>query len=233
MKYNEIVNAYKNGNEETVSELLYGIKYKTCLPYNVKYGISSMMAINICQEREDGQLFIHPLKKKMVNDLLLLNYTDIERSDTYSVEDYDLLKEKGFFKYLDNTIGCEEDYSLLIESLEENAKQLVDESKIKYGGVSKFLKKTVSDILDSVVDTYKTKEGKASIKGILKDINSNQELLDTINNVVGRFELENVQEELMARLNKAKELENAEKKEVKAEPKPKTTPKKVEDKDKK
>ena len=221
VNFKDIINSYKNNDYQ----ILDNISTKgELLPYNVKYGIAHMFANEICEVTESGRRYINPLKKKMIEDLLLLQYFNIDNIEIVDINDYDVLKTNGFFEWLYSELSTYtsldkyyindyyiRDYKLLVETLNTVAEQLIVEHEIQYGGIVRFVKIIANDILDKVVEIYKTKDGKETIQGILKDINDNTQLLETINNLSTRIGLENVYENLTNRLKNIDKMEQKDK----------------------
>lgn len=211
MKFKTFLNKFKGdvNVDKVINELVEEdkLKIKEYLPFNTKYGIAKMMASEVCEVRENGQLQIDHLKLTMIEDFLLLNYTNIKREDSFSIEDYDFLKSRGIFDSLANLIRNEgDDYRSLTIYLRNEARVLTEESAVEHSGLNGFVKNAIFNILDSIVKTYQTKEGRASIRGLLKDLNANPELLEAVKSVTELVGLENVKEELLNRLENAKEL---------------------------
>lgn len=213
MKFTELIEKIKKSNN---NEWLEEIETRNYLPFNVKYGLASMMARSVLVEN-NGVLRYDNLKLEMYGDFLLLQYTNIEKDKEYTVEDYDILKEKGVFETILKELKEDEeygrtDYDRLFYQLRNNADAIIDEYRVKNSGVTGIIRNATENILNQIVSQYNTTAGKKSIKGIIKDINNNKELLDTINNVMGHLNLDIVKDELLKRLAIAENIKKEEKK---------------------
>ncbi len=203
MKYSELIQKIKDN-----TGYLNEIEVKNYLPTNAKMGFASMIARSLLDE-VNGILRINSLKAEMFKDFLVFNYTDIEKDGEYSVDDYDVLKEHGFFDAILNKIEQQNrvigtnDYYNLINQLEENADILIYDSKRENTGINGTIKNSINSVFDKIVAIYSTKDGKKQINSFLKELNKNTELLDTVNNVMIKFNLDLAKDELLRRIKEA------------------------------
>lgn len=205
MNYNELIEKLKN-KEYVIDKIVV----KPYIPFNTKYFIAKSVAENLLDTREDGLKYISSLKTKMISDLLLIKYTNIEKDNNdFSLDEYDFLSENGFFSLLKETLdaNAREDYQLLLNGLEKEANELVKQYNAKLTGVVGIAKQIIDATLTGIVAQYQTEDGKKAIESFLKDLNNNTELKDFINSTLTRMNLDNYKEELLKRIKKINEQE--------------------------
>ena len=228
MKYNEIIKKIKDEGMGAFDTL--DIEYKTYLPYNIKFALANMLAVNVLDEDENGVLSINIFKVKMIESFLALRYTNIEKEDNeFNIDDYDFLEESGFYEeikkgiyYLQTENGIYySDFTGLCEYLRDVANNLVQKSEKENTGINGLIKQSINDTINNFTALYSTTDGKKTINSFLKELNKNTELKETVDRIFDGLNLSNVKDLFLKKIVNAKfntntKEEKVNKKEIKS-----------------
>jgi len=227
MKYNEIIKKIKDEGMGAFDTL--DIEYKTYLPYNIKFALANMLAVNVLDEDENGVLSINIFKVKMIESFLALRYTNIEKEDNeFNIDDYDLLEELGFYNEIKKGIYRQtengiyySDFTNLCEYLRDVANNLVQKSEKENTGINGLIKQSINDTINNFTALYSTTDGKKTINSFLKELNKNTELKETVDRIFDGLNLSNVKDLFLKKIVNAKfntntKEEKVNKKEIKS-----------------